>query len=83
VKAPDRAELEHVVSSIGERTGRYLKREGLLVRDMDNNYLALEPAVGESDPLPGCLHRTAPGAGRLRRAGGEFKVSEYLNIRRM
>lgn len=53
MKAPDRAELEHVVSSIGERTGRYLKREGLLVRDMDNNYLALEPAVGESDPLPG------------------------------
>ena len=44
VKAPDRAELEQLVYAISERTGRYLERQGLLVRDMDNSYLALEPA---------------------------------------
>lgn len=27
----------------GERTGRYLERQGLLVRDLGNSYLALEP----------------------------------------
>jgi len=43
VKAPDRAELEQLVYTISERTGRYLERQGLLVRDMDNSYLALEP----------------------------------------
>jgi len=30
--------------TISERTGRYLERQGLLVRDLDNSYLALEPA---------------------------------------
>ena len=43
MKAPDRAELEQLVYAISERTGRYLERQGLLVRDMDNSYLALEP----------------------------------------
>jgi hypothetical protein len=43
VKAPDRAELEQLVYAISERTGRYLERLGLLVRDLDNSYLALEP----------------------------------------
>ena len=43
VKAPDRAELEQLVYTISERTGRYLERLGLLVRDLDNSYLALEP----------------------------------------
>jgi hypothetical protein len=42
VKAPDRAELEQLVYAISERTGRYLERQGLLVRDQDNSYLALE-----------------------------------------
>jgi len=28
---------------ISERVGRYLERQGLLVRDMENNYLILEP----------------------------------------
>jgi hypothetical protein len=44
VKAPDRAELEQLVYAISERTGRYLERQGLLVRDLDNSYLALGPA---------------------------------------
>jgi hypothetical protein len=44
VKAPpDRAELEQLVYTISERTRRYLERQGLLVRDLDNSYLALEP----------------------------------------
>jgi hypothetical protein len=43
VKAPERIELEQLVYTISERTGRYLERLGLLVRDLDNSYLALEP----------------------------------------
>jgi len=53
VKAPDRAELEQPVYTISERTGRYLERQGLLVCDMDNSYLALEPA--EETGLEGVL----------------------------
>jgi hypothetical protein len=43
VKAPERTELEQLVYTISERTGRYLERLGLLVRDLDDSYLALEP----------------------------------------
>jgi len=43
VKAPEKAELESLVHTVSERVGRYLERQGLLVRDMDNSYLALEP----------------------------------------
>jgi len=43
VKTPERAELEQLVYTISERTGRYLERQGLLVCDLDNSYFALEP----------------------------------------
>ena len=43
-EAANRTELEQQVYAISERTGRYLKRQILLVRDQDNSYLALEPA---------------------------------------
>ncbi|HYQ71011.1 MAG TPA: transposase, partial [Gammaproteobacteria bacterium] len=71
VKAPDRAELEQLVYTISERTGRYLERQGLLVRDMDNSYLALEPA-GETG-LEGVLgssitYRIAVGPHEGRKA---------------
>ena len=71
VKAPDRAELEQLVYAISERTGRYLERKGLLVRDMDNSYLALEPA-GETG-LEGVLgssitYRIAVGPQQGRKA---------------
>jgi len=71
VKAPDRAELEQLVYTISERTGRYLERQGLLVRDMDNSYLALEPA-GETG-LEGVLgssitYRIAVGPQQGRKA---------------
>jgi hypothetical protein len=42
VKAPDRAELEHLVYTISERTGHYLAHQRLPVRNTDHNNLALE-----------------------------------------
>ena len=43
VKAPDQAELETLVHTLREGVGRHLERQGLLVRDLDDSYLALEP----------------------------------------
>jgi len=43
VRAPERAELEALVQSVSERVGRHLERQGLLVRDAEASYLALEP----------------------------------------
>ena len=43
-KAPDRAEQEHLVYAISERTRRSIERQGLLEGDKDNSYLALESA---------------------------------------
>jgi len=43
VKAPERSELEALVQSVSERVGRHLERQGLLERDAENGYLALEP----------------------------------------
>ena len=48
VKAPERAELETLVQSVSERVGRHLERQGLLVRDAENGYLALEPEGEEA-----------------------------------
>jgi len=42
VRPPTRRSLEHLVQTIGQRVGTYLERQGLLVRDMENTYLALE-----------------------------------------
>jgi hypothetical protein len=77
VKAPDRAELEQLVYTISERTGRYLERLGLLVRDLDNSYLALEP--GDEAGLEGVLgssitYRIAVGPGRC---AGQFHYLSY------
>jgi hypothetical protein len=71
VKAPDRVELEQLVHAISERTGRYLERQELLVRDMDNSYLALEPA--DETALAGVLgssitYRIAVGPDQGRKA---------------
>ena len=71
VKAPERTELEQLVYTISERTGRYLERQGLLVRDLDNSYLALEPA--EETGLEGVLgssitYRIAVGPQQGRKA---------------
>jgi len=42
VRPPTRRSLEHLVQIVGQRVGAYLERRGLLVRDIENTYLALE-----------------------------------------
>jgi hypothetical protein len=42
VKAPTDAELSKLTHTIAYRIGRYLERQGLLARDAENAYLALE-----------------------------------------
>jgi len=39
VKAPTSDELTQLTHSIAHRVGRYLERQGLLVRDTDQSYL--------------------------------------------
>jgi hypothetical protein len=51
VKAPEQAELEALVHTVSERVGRHLERRGLLERDAENGYLALE-AEGEEVLAP-------------------------------
>ncbi|MDF1654810.1 MAG: transposase, partial [Coxiellaceae bacterium] len=41
-REPSLPEIEQVLYKISERTGRYLERSGLLVRDMDQSYLTLD-----------------------------------------
>lgn len=41
--APSPQALEGLIQTISQRIGSYLEREGLLVRDIDNSYLQLEP----------------------------------------
>ena len=65
VKAPDRAELEQLVYAISERTGRYLERQGLLVRDLDNSYLALEPDLSTIAELRSASHASSPSTRAL------------------
>jgi hypothetical protein len=63
-KAPERTELEVLVQSLSERVGRHLERRGLLERDAENGYLALEPqgeeALAQLHYLP---HRARAAAG--------------------
>lgn len=42
VKAPTTQELTQLAHTIAHRVGRFLERQGLLQRDMDNSYLALD-----------------------------------------
>jgi len=42
VQPPTAAELDGLIGNISARVGRYLERQGLLVRDMENSALALE-----------------------------------------
>jgi len=43
LKAPVKAELEYLVHTLSTRMGRYPERQGLLMRDIDNSFLTLEP----------------------------------------
>ena len=64
VKAPDRAELQALVHKISQHVGRYLERQGLLVRDAEFDWLNLEPPDAH-DParqlhhLPHCRRPSA------------------------
>ncbi|NNJ98687.1 MAG: hypothetical protein HKP12_16190 [Gammaproteobacteria bacterium] len=49
VNAPSSAELTQLVHKIAHRVVRYLKRQGWLERDAENDYLALDTA--DDDPL--------------------------------
>ena len=49
VKAPTSAELTQLTHSIAQRLARYLERQGLLVRDAEHSYLALEGL--DEDPM--------------------------------
>ncbi|MES9875285.1 MAG: IS91 family transposase, partial [Candidatus Sedimenticola sp. 6PFRAG7] len=49
VKAPTSAELTQLAHTIAHRVGRFLEREGLLERDMENSYLAGD--VLDDDPM--------------------------------
>jgi len=52
VSAPSSAELQGLVQKLAERVGRHLERRGILVRDVENSHLALEPER-EGDALAG------------------------------
>ena len=49
VKAPTSAELTRLSHTIAHRVGRYLERQGLLVRDDESAYLALD--APDDDPM--------------------------------
>ena len=67
VPSPSTEELKGLVQRIAERIGRSLERSGLITRDIDNAYLAFNPA--EEAPIHGLLgssitYRIATGARR-------------------
>jgi hypothetical protein len=49
VKAPTHSELTQLTCTIAQRVGRYLERQGLLVRDADNSYLTAEGVDADSE----------------------------------
>ena len=51
VQAPSSAELTQLARTIAQRVGRFLERQGLLERDVENSYLAAD-AVDEDSMTP-------------------------------
>lgn len=51
MQAPSGAELTRLAHTIAHRVGRFLERQGLLERDMENSYLAPD-AVDEDSMTP-------------------------------
>jgi hypothetical protein len=49
VKAPTNSELNQLSHTIAHRLARYLERQGLLERDAENSYLALDHS--DEDPM--------------------------------
>ncbi|MDC9197232.1 transposase [Escherichia coli] len=52
VKAPTTPELTQLTHTIAHRVGRYLERQGLLERDVENSYLASDAV--DDDPMTPC-----------------------------
>lgn len=46
IGSPSEPELAALLKRLAERIGRSLERQGLLVRDADNSFLAFDPATG-------------------------------------
>ena len=61
VGAPTAAELQALVHRIGERVGRYLERQGLLVRDLESSHLSLD----SPHPQHGCYASAGIGTAAL------------------
>ena len=53
VKPPTAQEIAQLIANISQRVGRYLQRQGLLVRDIENTYLDLD--LGESSAMDDLL----------------------------
>jgi hypothetical protein len=65
IEPPRESELQALVVRLAERIGRALERQGLVVRDADNRFLALDPATaGAMADLIGSsiTYRAAVGA---------------------
>ena len=52
VKAPTSPELTQLTHTIAHRVGRYLERQGLLERDVENSYLASDAVDDDPDDTP-------------------------------
>jgi hypothetical protein len=74
VKVPSTAELSQLTHTIAYRTGRFLERQGLLLRDAEQSYLTLAPSEQDSEDPINQLHghsityRIAVGPHRGRKA---------------
>ena len=49
VKAPTSDELTQLTHTIAHRVGRYLERQGLLVRDTGNSYLSADAVDADNE----------------------------------
>lgn len=70
VKAPSSAELTQLAHAIAQRIGRFLERQGLLERDIENSYLAADAVeMGSMEQLLGhsITYRIAVGPQQGRR----------------
>ena len=75
VKAPTSPELTQLTHTIAHRVGRYLERQGLLERDVENSYLAsdavdddpMTPLLGHSITLLSSEDIAATAVAELRR----------------
>ena len=51
IKSPTSKELARLTHTIAKRIGRYLERQGLLIRDAENSYLSSSIVQDQDDPM--------------------------------